>query len=113
MIQHFLADIEDRAVFRDGFLRHPLRNAVILGSETCAFVELAFHLDGLLAQFLQNIIGQVIPAITCLQQTFHHAIGSGGISKARKDARANRVVTSHVQLSIERYIPLLRSGQDD
>ena len=101
MIEHFLAHIKDRTIFRDGFLRHPLRQTIIFGSEACALVEFAFQLESLLAKFLQNIIRKIVPAITCFQQSFHYAIGRSGVTKACKDSRAQRVIASHVQMRIE------------
>ena len=56
-IQLFRWHIENRIVRRERFLRHPLGDAVVLSREASPAVELAFHLEGLLAQFCQDGIG--------------------------------------------------------
>jgi hypothetical protein len=48
------------------------------------------------AQLLQNIVGQVVPAISRFKQAFNHTIRRGSVAKTCKDTRADRILACHV-----------------
>src|SRR6185436_17113700 len=49
---------------------------------------------------------EIVPAVARPEQTFDHSIRSGSIPEAGKNAGAQRVITGHVQLRIQRRILL-------
>ena len=92
IVQRLIRDVEDGVMRRELLPRHPGRQAVVLCRESSAPVEFPLQLDGLLPEILQHVVRDVLPAVARSQQTLDDGIRRRRVAKARKDARADRVV---------------------